>query len=64
MNKIGTLIKEAPKIFLFTMWGHSEKSVTQKRALTWHPDLGRPVSRIVDSTFLWFIKCSVYDVLL
>lgn len=38
MNEIGALTKEAPEkpLAASAMWGHNEKSVTLKRALTKH----------------------------
>lgn len=64
MNGISALSKEAPENYLApsTLWGHTEKSVTLKTALTrpcWHPDLGHPVRRAVRSRFLWFLSHQV-----
>ena len=57
MNGTNVLIKLTSRssLTLFTMWGHNEKSVTRKRALTqpcWQPDLGLAASRIVRNEFL------------
>ena len=61
INGISALIKETLESWL-TPWGYTEKSATQKRALTWpcwQSDLRLPAYRTVRNKFLLFIICLV-----
>lgn len=64
-NGIHVLIKEAPRKLphFFTMWGYSEKSAIQKRALTqlcWHPDLSLSVLRNGINSCCWSTLSIIY----
>ena len=69
MKAISALIKETTQSFPApsTMWGHSRKPATGRRALSqpcWHPDLGLSASRTVRNKFLLFINHPVCGILL